>query len=224
MIPKKQMQQYGIRLIVLTLGTPKSAQAVHEAVETAQSMGLDYADWTWRIAEEPNERTYEKWIAAAKIIRQADPKVRIWCNPGEIQGSTPKAVTAMSPWIDVFCPYVNQFTRAPDAAYKKLVTNLGSPKLLYTTPCFREKSPGAPLELLALAKMALDNGRDGWDCFTLCGFYSATAGAWDEVNAPYGAQAVSIYPGAGRRVIGSRNLEAVRQAIQIWKAAKSAKP
>jgi hypothetical protein len=222
MISKEQMRQYGIRLIVLSLGAPKSPEQVHDVVKTVQSLGLDYSDWTWRISDEPNKRTYPKWVAAAKAIRQADPKIRIWCNPGEIEGSTPEAVTAMSPWIDVFCPYINQFTRAPDAAYKKLVTNLGSSKLLYTTPCAREKSPAAPLELLALAKMALDNGRDGWDCFTLCGYYSATASAWDEVNAPFGAQAVSIYPGAHRQVIGSRNLEAVRQAIQDWKAGRLA--
>jgi hypothetical protein len=37
------------------------------------------------------------------------------------------------------------------------------------------------------------------------------------------AQAVSIYPGAWTRVIGSRNLEADRQAIQAWKTAHTMK-
>jgi hypothetical protein len=103
------------------------------------------------------------------------------------------------------------------------MATLGHPKLLYTTPCFREKSPAAPLELLSLADLALKNGRDGWDCFTLRGFYPESASAWDEVNAPFPDQAVSMYPGSARRVIGSRNLEALRQAIQNWKAAKMEK-
>ena len=222
-LPGDQMEKFQIALCNVTLGTPKSAEQVHEIVSAMKSMGLDYGDWTWEIMDEPSKKTYEKWIEAAKIIRQADPKVRIWCNPGWIGASTAESVTAMAPWIDVFCPYVDHFA-AKDSAYQTLLSNLGNPKLLYTTPCYNEKSPGAPLELLQMTDLALKHNRDGWDTFSLRHFYPYAASAWDEVNAMDPAQAVSMFPGAWNQVIGSRNLEAERQAIQNWKTAKMTSP
>jgi hypothetical protein len=183
-----------------------------------KSMGLDYADWAWEIRDEPTDRVADQWIAAAKIIKQADPQVRIWCNPGDVKKSTEAAVTAMSHWIDVFCPYVNHFTSGK-SEYQKLLLTLGNPKLVYTTPCSKEKAPNAPLDYLKMADIALRYNRDGWDNFSLRAYYLYAASAWDEVNAMDPAQAVSIYPGAWNQVIGSRNLEADRQAIQIWKTA-----
>lgn len=215
-LSKDEMKKYNIRLLNVTFGAPQSADEVHRIVAAMQSMGLDYSDWSWEISDEPSAKNYQQWIAAAKVIRQADPKIRIWCNPGEIQSSTAEAVTAMSPWIDVFCPYVNHFT-TPNEEYQKLLAGTGNPKLVYTTPCTNEKAPGAPLELLGMANIALKYHRDGWDLFSLRSYYPYAASAWDEVNAPYSAQAVSIYPGAWEQAIGSRNLEAVRQSIQDWK-------
>ena len=218
-ISKAQMQQYGIKLFVVSLGDPQSAEYVADIVNTLQTMGLDYSDWAWKISDEPNKNSYPKWVEAAKALRAFNPKIRIWNNVGEIQGSTPEAVTAMSPWVDIFCPYISQFA-SKDATYEKLIYTLGNPKLLYTTPCFREKSPGAPLELLGLADAAIKYNRDGWDAFSLRNYYSYAASAWDEVNAPFGAQAISMYPGAWHQVIGSRNMEAVRVAVQRWKTAQ----
>ena len=218
-LSKDEMQKYKISLCNVTLGTPKSADDVHRIVAAMQSMGLDYSDWSWEISDEPGAKSYQKWIEAAKIIRQADPKIRIWCNPGEIQSSTVASVTAMSPWIDIFCPYVNHFTNAAgaDASYQKLLASTGNLQLIYTTPCSNEKSPGAPLDLLRMADIALQYHRDGWDMFSLRSYYPYAASAWDEVNPPYSAQAISIYPGAWGQTISSRNLEAVRQSIQNWK-------
>ena len=217
-LSKVEMEKYRTSLFDVKLGAPKSAEEVHHVVKTMQAMGLDYADWAWEIHDEPNERSYQQWIAAAKIIKQADPRVRIWCNPGDVQKSTAAAVTAMSPWIDVFCPYVNHFTLGK-SEYQKLLPTLGNPKLFYTTPCSKEKAPDAPLDYLKMADIALKFHRDGWDNFSLCAYYPYAASAWDEVNAMNPAQAVSVYPGAWDQVIGSRNLEADRQAIQIWKTA-----
>jgi len=218
-LSKADMEKYHIALFDVMLGIPKSADQVRGIVNTMKSMGLDYNDWAWEISDEPNQRTYKTWIDAAKIIRQADPKIRIWCNPGDIKSSTPEAVTAMSPWIDIFCPYVNHFV-SNDAEYQKLLMRIGNPKLLYTTPCSKEKAPNAPLDYFNLADASLKYNRDGWDAFSLRAYYPYAATAWDEMNTPYSAQAVSIYPGARNQVIGSRNLEAVRQAIQKWETAK----
>lgn len=146
-------------------------------------------------------------------------KIRIWANPGERKGGTPQAIADMSPYVDVYCPYINHWDEK-DANYQKLLTTLGETKLIYTTPCFEEKSPQAPLEMLSLAAASLQYKRDGWDAFALRCYYPYTATAWDEVNAPFADQAVSMYPGAWDQVIGSRNLEAVRVAVQRWKTAQ----
>lgn len=217
-VPKEQMQKYGIKLFVLNLGYPKSKEQVTQIVQTLEGMGLNYNDWAWIISDEPHGKAVPKWIAAAKDIKAADPNVRIWVNPGERKSDTPQEIVDMSPYIDVYCPYIDHWGEK-DADYQKLLKTLGEAKLLYTTPCFEEKSPQAPLELLSLAAASLEHNRDGWDAFALRNYYPSAATAWDEVNAPFGAQAVSIYPGAWGRVIGSRNLEAVRVAVQRWKTA-----
>jgi hypothetical protein len=217
--PKDQMQKHGIKLAVLILGHPKSKEQVTQVVQTLEGMGLIYENWVWEISDEPSPSAAPKWIAAAKDIKAADPKIRIWANPGEKKGGTPQAIADMSPYIDVYCPYINHWNEK-DAGYEKLLTTLGDTKLLYTTPCFEEKSPQAPLELLSLSAASLQHKRDGWDAFALRNYYPHAATAWDEVNAPHAAQAVSMYPGAWDQVIGSRNLEAVRVAVQRWKTAQ----
>lgn len=215
-IPKAEMEAYGIRLQMLSLGEPESEDEVRDRVAALEAMGLDYEDWTWQIHDEPTERTYERWIEAAEIIRSADPNVRIWCNPGEHQRATAEAVTAMAPYIDVFCPYLNHFG-TDDPAYAQRLPTIGEVHLLYTTPCFNEFAPAAPREWLSVAAAARRHGRDGWNGFSLRNDYLYANTAWDDVHAFVPDQAISIYPGAWDRAIGSRNLEAVRHAIQQWK-------
>lgn len=216
-ISKAQMDSMGIKLQSKMFGHAKSAQDVHDKVAAMQAMGLNYNDWTWVITDEPNIKTYEAWVESAKVIRQADPKVRIWCNPGEIQASTPEAVTAMAPYVDVFCPYINHFGNKKDEAYAKMLPEIGDIKLYYTTPCFNEMTSGSPLELLSMGKRAFELKRDGWDAFSLLNYYGYSNTAWDDVGAYNSAQAVSMYPGAWRQAIATRNIQAVRAAIQEWK-------
>lgn len=216
-IPKNEMDRMNIKLQVKMFGHAKDADTVHRNVTAMKAMGLDYKDWSWEIADEPNANSYPAWVASAKVIREADPKVRIWCNPGEIQGSTPEAVTAMAPYVDVFCPYTNHFGNKKDEAYAKLLPTIGDIKLYYTTPCFNEMAPGSPLELLSMGKRAFELKLDGWDAFSLRNYYGYSNTAWDDVGAYNAAQAVSMYPGAWRQSIATRNLEAVRAAIQEWK-------
>jgi hypothetical protein len=215
-LPKRQMEAFGIKMAVLTLGTPASAAEVQAKVAAVKALGLEYGDWAWIISDEPNARALEAWLAAAKVIRAADPQVRIWCNPGEVRSSTEEVVRAMAPAIDVFCPYLDHFARQRQPDYVDFVKQIGRVRLVYTTPCFQEKTPAAPLDLLGLAASAKALGRDGFCLFSLFNFYEATASAWDEQHAPLPDQAVSIYPGAYGRAISSRNLEAIRQAVYDW--------
>lgn len=215
-LPKRQMEAFGIKMAALTLGAPASAAEVQAKVAAVKALGLEYGDWAWIILDEPDARAVDAWLAAAKVIRAADPQVRIWCNPGEARASTEEVVRAMAPAIDVFCPYLDHFGRQRQPEYVDFVKQVGGVRLVYTTPCFQEKTPGAPLDLLSLAASAKALGRDGFCLFSLFNFYEATASAWDEQHAPLPDQAVSIYPGAYGRAISSRNLEAIRQAVHEW--------
>jgi hypothetical protein len=207
---------YGIKMVALTLGAPASAAEVETKVAAVKALGLDYRDWAWIISDEPDARAVEAWVAAARVIREADRNVQIWCNPGEARSSTAEVVRAMAPASDVFCPYIDHFSRQRQPEYVEFVKGVGRVKLVYTTPCFREKTPAAPLDLISLAASAKTLGRDGFCLYSLYNFYEATATCWDERHAPLPDQAVSIYPGAYGRAISSRNLEAIRQAVHDW--------
>jgi hypothetical protein len=215
-LPKKQMELYGIKMVALTLGAPASAAEVETKVAAVKALGLDYRDWAWIISDEPDARAVEAWVAAARVIREADRNVQIWCNPGEARSSTEEVVRAMAPASDVFCPYIDHVSRQRQPEYVEFVKGVGRVKLVYTTPCFREKTPAAPLDLISLAASAKTLGRDGFCLYSLYNFYEATATCWDERHAPLPDQAVSIYPGAYGRAISSRNLEAIRQAVHDW--------
>ena len=220
-IPKKEMRKYKIKLLNLIPVNHKKINkgSVGKVLEAMHSYDLNYKDWTWEIFDEPHDKSVDKWTDAAKLIQQINPKIQIWCNPGEIQGSSAQAGLKMMPYIDAYCPYVNHFKHGRKTpGYLKKLHSTGNIKLLYTTPCFHEKAPHAPFDMLKLAEYTLKYNRDGWNFFSLCNYYQHYGhSAWDEEGAPNPAQSVSIYPGAERRTISTRNLEAVREAIQRWK-------
>ena len=93
--------------------------------------------------------------------------------------------------------------------------------MYYTTPCFGEKAPNAPWELLGEYGGALGCGLDGWAFFALQYGFGYSNSMWDEANNYMADQAVSIYRGAAWQTISTRNAEAVREAVQRFRAAKA---
>ena len=73
----------------------------------------------------------------------------------------------------------------------------------------------------SLADFALKNDRDGWAFFAFAYGFTYCNSLWDEVNNFVNDQCVYIYPGAANRTILTRNAEAIREAAQRWRAAKS---
>jgi hypothetical protein len=218
-VPKADMQALGIRLCNVTMGVPKTDDDVPRIVAAVEAMGLGYDDWSWEVFDEPSDKSAGKWAEGAAAIRRADPAVRIWCNPGDYNVTHTEAVSTMAPRIDVFCPFINHFAQWPDGEHAKLIAGIGKIKLFYTTPCAGEKAPHAPLDMLRLGREALRLERDGWDFFCLKNYYGYANTPWDDVLAYHRDQAVSLYPGAWRRAIGTRNTEALREAIRLWRRA-----
>jgi hypothetical protein len=224
-IPKIEMEKLNIRLFNLIPASYKniSPESVKKVINAMQSYNLSYKDWTWEIFDEPGDKSVARWVDAAKKLNEINPEIQRWCNPGEIQSSSAKTNLKMMPYINVYCPYFNHFAflGAKVPGYLDKLAKTGRIKLLYTTPCLHEKAPHAPWGMFGLAEAALKYNRDGWNFFSLLNYYgSYSHSPWDDVNAPFPDQSVSIYPGAYGQTISTRNLEAVRGAIQMWKKAK----
>ena len=221
MLPREEMSALGLKLFNVTLGSPEDADAVREVVAATRAMGLAYTDWSWEVFDEPTDKTADRWAVAAESVRNADRDVRLWCNPGDANVCRTEAVRTMAPFIDVFCPFINHFHGWPDAAHAAFVVTVGKTALFYTTPCSAEKAPHAPKDMLRLGEEALRLGRHGWDFFCLKNYYEYCNSPWDDVYAYHRDQAVSIYPGAWRQAISTRNLEALRESIRLWRRAEA---
>ncbi len=117
----------------------------------------------------------------------------------------------------MFCPYLDHFSSKDEKYSEEELPAIGKLKLLYTTPCFREKSPDSPGELLYLGEMAAKHRRDGWAPFSLFCSYPYSNSIWDEIYPFNGCQSVGFYPGAYGRTLSTRNMEAMREAIQRYR-------
>lgn len=218
-VPKREMEKYRIKHFALFRNSfPEDLpEALLRYRERFRSLGLTENDWSVILIDEPKPNQVDKWLEMARQVRAAAPDVQIWCNPGEIQSSTPDVVRPMRPYIDIFCPYIDHF-RAKDREYRETeLPDTGRLKLIYTTPCFKEKSPDAPLEILHLGEMAAKYQRHGWSYFSLFWGYPYSNSIWDEMFAYSTSQCINFYPGAYGRTLSTRNLEAVREAVQRYR-------
>jgi hypothetical protein len=164
-------------------------------------------------------------VELARKFREAEKDVRIWVNPGEGAGAGPESCMKMTPYVNCYCPYADHYWNMNNnGAYAAQLRREG-PKfdllMGYTTPCFWEKAPSATGDMLYLADFALQYGLDGWGFFALAYGFTYCNSMWDEVNNYMNDQCVLIYPGAANRTIMTRNAEAIREAVQRWRAAKA---
>ena len=217
-VPPEEMQQYGIKHFALFV--PQQEEDMAKQAALLKSLGLQTKDWSYIMLDEPTKSTVDKWISLAQMLRKVAPEVQIWCNPGEIQTGTADVVRQMREYIDVFCPYINHFYAgvSKDQEYReKELPEIGKVKLLYTTPCFGEKAPNSPKEILFVGQSAAEYSRDGWSLFSLFCSYTYSNSIWDEIHPYNDCQAISYYPGAYGRTLSTRNMEAVREAIQRYR-------
>ena len=228
LVPKSEAEKYGVRLTVRLNDGDVGEAHVKYLNERFAKMGYAKGDWAWSFMDEPGNSTADAWTNLAAKVRALDPEVRIWVNPGEFENAGPEACMKITPYANVYCPYCNHFQTdgGHNPAYNGQLKRKG-PKfellLGYTTPCFGEKAPSAPLDHLGMCDFALGYGLDGWAFFALAHGFTYSNSLWDEVNCYLGDQCVNIYPGAANRAISTRNAEAIREAVRRWRAAKAAK-
>ena len=141
--------------------------------------------------------------------------------------ASPGSVIDMLPYVSNFCPYMNHFGMARYfQPYADELSGNGDSHfdifMYYTTPCFAEKAPGAPNDLLGMWGMSIGLNLDGWAFFALHYGFPYSNSLWDEINNFIGDQCVNIYPGANLSAISTRNAEAIREAVRYWREAKLA--
>jgi len=226
LVPKSEAEKYGIRLTVrLNDGDVSEGHVKYLAGRFARQ-GYGKADWAWSFMDEPGNATADAWTNLAAQVRRLDPEVRIWANPGEFENAGPEACMKITPYVSVYCPYCNHFQTdgGHNPAYNGQLRR-GGPKfdllLGYTTPCFGEKAPSAPLDHLGMCDFAIGCGLDGWAFFALQHGFTYSNSLWDEVNGYMGDQCVNVYPGAAYATISTRNAEAVREAVRRFRATKA---
>ena len=177
--------------------------------------------------DEPGESTADYWIDCAKKLREVDKDIRIWVNPGELYGGGAAAACArIAEYANIYCPYANHIWSqgAGNEDYRKALNREG-PKfdllLSYTTTCFMEKSPHSAYEILGLVDFSIRNKLDGIVFFAMSHCFPHVSSYWDDWNNYVPDQCMNVYPGARYRTISNRNAEAVREAVQRWRAAKA---
>ena len=221
LVPKAEAEKYGVKLTLhLNDGNADPAH-VKATVARFERQGYAANDWAWSFMDEPGPGVVDQWVALAQKMRAVDPRVRVWVNPGEASAQSVEACLKMLPYVNLFCPYCNHWTVGKNlpAYYDQLQRKGAHFDILmgYTTPCFGEKAPSAPLDLLGLSDFALACKLDGWAFFALAYGFTYSNSVWDEANAYLGDQCVNLYPGAAYRTLSTRSAEAIREAVRRYR-------
>ena len=224
-LSRKAMDDYGIRLLIgiSTDGLKFSAESVRKAIDKANSLGQKPGDYTWYLIDEPPPKRVPQWMEMAKTVKDIDKNQLLWCNLG-FGALGPQLWDLYFPMMelwDVSCPFKDHFSH--DEKYRPYYEKLqrtGKIKLVYHTLDIgpTEKKLSAPLDLLNLAKLAADEGRDGYANFSLM-----NGNPYDDLYMGNQDLAVSIYPGSQGRTLATRNLEAFREGGYRWRRAKMQK-
>lgn len=221
-VPKRYLEKYGVRMLVGMPGAHVgvSVQEVRDLIASAAKLGLEPEDYCWYLIDEPGPESIPTWMDMAKTIKAAEPRCKLWCNLGFFAPAA-KWWDVYFPFMDMWdigCPFRFHFTEKPEVAgYVKKLGELKGVKLIYDTLDIgsNEKRLDAPQDQINIAKLAIRWKRDGWAVFSFC-----FGSPWD--NAYEGNQdtAVSIYPAAYGRTIMTRNTEAAREGMRLWRRAR----
>ena len=204
---KEQMRSNGIQLQVRPQwdANPKQIRA---AIDEARKLGLEAADWAFSIADEPTGVTVaalQKYLTIAKLIREADPGVRITMNPGEAARAATFAI--LQPYVDLWNPYKLHLSYGPSGR-----DYLKKPWIWYTTPCYQDKSPGIAGEMYEQIRSVL---RQPGDCRGTALFapYYPWRDPWDTAYEHIKDVSVFVLP-SRHGPVATPAWEAIREAVQ----------
>jgi hypothetical protein len=206
-LTKDEMRARGIVLQIFPQWNVNADQ-VKATIAAAKAKGLDYDDWMFSIKDEPTGLTPQALaghIAIAKMIREADPKVRITMNPGEAARAATFSI--LQPYVDLWNPYSLHLSYGPSGR-----DYLKKPWIWYTTPCYGDKSPGLAAEIYGQVRSVL---RQPADCRGTAFFapYYPWRDPWDTAYEHIKDVSVFVLP-SRHGPVATPTWEALREAVQ----------
>ena len=201
------------------------AEHVRALVKQTRALGLNYDDWYAELWDEPGRPNALLFGALARIVKKADPKVRVYSNPCFWEGNgvvdDGALHAALAPWyrnvVDVSVP-LSLLVRGD---HPKMYPAFTAPRFInaaYDVSTQSAKSEQAS-EIVRYRRMAWDafrRGANGW------GFYSYFAPRGDPWNDSDGGlhenmpDYLMVYPGP-RGPVPTRQSESVREGWEDYR-------
>jgi hypothetical protein len=185
-----------------------NADQIRQQISSAKTKGLGYDDWMFSIMDEPTGLTAAEladYINLAKMIRAADPKVKITLNPGEAARAATFSI--LQPYVDLWNPYALHLSYGPSGR-----DYLKKPWIWYTTPCYNDKEPGMAAALYEQVRSIL---RQPGDCRGTAFFapYYPWRDPWD--TAYEHIRDVAVFVLSSRHgPVATPSWEALRESVQ----------
>ena len=194
------------------------AEHVRSLVREATELGLSYDDWYGELWDEPGQANGPLYGALAALVRKADPRVRIYCNPCFWVGNgvlgDDEVHAALSPWyrehIDISVPLYLLLNDRPRSW--ELFDAPRFVRAFYTVSTQSAKSERAA-QVQLYRRQAWDAFRRGWNGWGFYSYYAPRGNPWNDTDKSWiedRPDYLMVYPGP-RGPLGTRQSEAVRE-------------
>ena len=201
------------------------AETIRGHAKQARDLGLSYDDWYVELTDEPGQGNSAAFGALCRLIRKADPKVRIYCNPSFWVGNgcLPDApvFAALSPWyrdcVDVSCPIYLLLRDRPQC-----LALFDAPRQVrgFYNVCTQSAKSERAEQVQLYRQMAWDAFSRGWNGWGFYSYYAPRGNPWNDFDADwYSGEDLPdyemVYPGP-RGPIATRQSEAVREGWEDY--------
>lgn len=168
----------------------KIAAMIGGHVAKANSLGLSYDDWYVELTDEPGKGNAAAFGALCRLIRQADPRVRIYCNPSFWVGNgclpDEDVYESLSPWynecIDVSSPIYLLLYERP-----RSMTLFGAPRLVraFYNVCTQSAKSERAAQVQIYRRMAWEAFGYGWNGWGFYSYYAPRGNPWNDFDAEW---------------------------------------
>lgn len=192
---------------------------VHALVKQTKALGLSYDDWYGELWDEPG-RNAPLFGALARIIKQADPQVRLYINPifwtGNGVDDDATVYKALNPWfnanIDVSVPAELLLQDHPQS-YRLFAAPRRVRAFYNVTTHVTEGEQAAHVE--RHRRFAWEAFKRGWNGWGFYSYYAPRGNPWDDFDED-ASDYLMVYPGP-RGPIPTRAAESVREGWEDYR-------
>jgi hypothetical protein len=201
------------------------AEMIRGHVAKAESLGLSYDDWYVELTDEPGKGNSPAFGALCRLIRQADPKVRIYCNPSFWVGNgvlgDGDVYEALGPWyndcVDISSPIYLLLRDRPQC-----MTLFGAERLVrgFYDVCTQSAKSERAAQVEHYRRLAWDAYGYGWNGWGFYSYYAPRGNPWSDFDAEwYTGEDMPdyqmVYPGP-HGPVPTRQSEAVREGWEDY--------